>query len=178
MAGDIMRIRNAVGTLAATMLAASALVACSKDANTASTSAAVPRPKPAPAVKKGPSAEEQTAGMAAAPTLGKSSLPVDLKFELAERPKIGQALEINLALVSQIAGGPAAVQLAGADGLDASPGENQFDIPEVEAGEVYRHTLRLTPGSEGVLLVNLNVALKHDDVSDSKVFSIPVIVDR
>ena len=39
------------------------------------------------------------AGMAAAPTMGKSLILADLKFELEERPKIGQVLEINAAVV-------------------------------------------------------------------------------
>jgi hypothetical protein len=129
-------------------------------------------------VRKGPSVEELTAGMAAAPRQGKAVLPMDVKFELGDRPKIGQMLEINLALVPQITGGPASVQVTEPEGLDAAQGDNQFEIPEVEAGQVYRHTLRMTPSTDGVLLVNLTVALKHDEVSDSQVFSVPVIIDR
>ena len=116
--------------------------------------------------------------MALAPALGKSSLPLDMKFELADRPKIGQVLEINLAFVPQIAGGPVTVQVTDSDGLDAVQGDKQFEISEVEAGEVYRHTLHMTPTTDGVLLINLSVALKHDEVTDSKAFSVPVIVDR
>jgi hypothetical protein len=129
-------------------------------------------------VRKGPSAEELTAGMAAVPTLGKSPLPADLKFELAARPQKGQVLEIDLALVPKIAGGPATIQVSGSDGLDAAQGESPFEVPEVEAGEVYRHTLHMTPTADGVLLVNITVAFKHDEVNDSQVFSVPVIVDR
>jgi hypothetical protein len=87
-------------------------------------------------------------------------------------------LEINLALVPRVAGGPATVQISGADGLDAAQSDKQFEIAEVEAGEVYRHTLRVTPTADGVLLVNLTVLLNHDEVSDSQVFSVPIIVDR
>ena len=116
--------------------------------------------------------------MAAAPPLGKSLLPADLKFELAERPKIGQVLEINLALIPKIDGGPASVRLSGADGLDALQGEDDFEVADIAAGEVYRHTLHVTPTAEGVLLVNLQVSIKHDEVSDSQVFTVPIIVDR
>jgi hypothetical protein len=116
--------------------------------------------------------------MATAPTMGKSSLPADLKFELDQRPKIGQVVEINLALVPKVDGGPATVQASGSQGLDATQGDSPFEVAEVAAGEVYRHTLHVTPTMEGVLLVNLTVSLKHDDVSDSQVFFVPVIVDR
>jgi len=170
-------MRNAAIAAAAAIFAAS-LAGCGQDPKTPASSAAAPHIKAPAAAKKGPTAEELTAGMAAAPSVGKSVLPVEVKFELADRPKIGQMLEINLALVPQIAGGPATVQVSGDDGLDATQSDNQFEIAEVEAGEVYRHTVRMTPTADGVLLVNLTVSLKHDEVSDSQVFSVPVIVDR
>jgi hypothetical protein len=116
--------------------------------------------------------------MAAAPTMGKGPAVVDLKFELAQRPQIGQVLEINLALVPKFDGGPATLQVSASPGLDAVQGDTPFDLPEVAAGEVYRHTVHVTPSVEGVLLMSLTVSLKHDDISDSEAFSVPVIVDR
>ncbi len=50
------------------------------------------------AVKKGPTAAELTAGMVEAASQGKSQWPVQLKFELQQRPTVGQPLEINVAL--------------------------------------------------------------------------------
>jgi hypothetical protein len=176
MAGDIMRTRHAV---VAAICCCGWLASCSRDANPPpSAAAAAPRFKAPGPARKGPSVEELTAGMATAPTMGKSSLPADLKFELDQRPKIGQVVEINLALVPKVDGGPATVQASGSQGLDATQGDSPFEVAEVAAGEVYRHTLHVTPTMEGVLLVNLTVSLKHDDVSDSQVFFVPVIVDR
>jgi hypothetical protein len=163
---------------AALVLAAVSLAGCNRDSSQPAANGTTPRPKAPAPVKKGPSVEELTTGMALAPALGKSSLPLDMKFELADRPKIGQVLEINLAFVPQIAGGPVTVQVTDSDGLDAVQGDKQFEISEVESGEVYRHTLHMTPTTDGVLLINLSVALKHDEVTDSKAFSVPVIVDR
>ena len=175
MAGETMRKGYAA---AAVLWVAVSVAGCSQDSSAPATSSTTPRFKaPAPA-KRGPSVEEQTAGMASAPTLSKSTLPLDMKFDLAERPKIGQMLEINLAFVPQISGGPATFQIADSDGLDAAQGDSPFEIPSIESGEVYRHTLHLTPNTEGVLLVNVTVAVKHDEVSESKGFSIPIIVDR
>ncbi len=176
MAGDIMR--NKYAAFALCCCCAYLAASCSQDAPTPSPGNAAPRVKTPAPVRKGPSAEELTAGMAAAPTMGKSPSLADLKFELAERPKIGQVLEINLALVPKVDGGPATLKLSGSDGLDAAQGDSPFEIPEVAAGEVYRHTLHLTPTTDGVLLVNVTVTLSHDEVSDSQEFSLPVIVDR
>ncbi len=130
------------------------------------------------AAKKGPSAAELTAGMVEAASQGKSQLPVELKFDLRQRPTPGQAVEIGIAVMPQIDANPASIQIAGGDGLTVAPGANQIDLPAVEAGQVYRQSLKVTPTKEGVLLLNLTVSLQHDDTTESRVFSIPLIVDR
>jgi hypothetical protein len=101
-----------------------------------------------------------------------------LKFDLGARPKVGQSLEINLALIAQISANPATLQVNGADGLIVAAGANQFDIPSEEAGEVYRQTVSVTPTAEGVLLVGVTVLLKHDEITDQRAFSIPIIAER
>jgi len=163
------------------LLCAMALLsACNKDSGSAPASTAVVHVKPkVPAVtKRGPTAAEQTAGMVEAASPGKSQVPVELKFDLSQKPKVGQMLEINLALIAQVSASPATVQVSNADGLTVAPGANQFDIPSEEAGEVYRQTVNVTPNAEGVLLVGVTVSLKHDDITDQKVFSIPIIAER
>ena len=109
---------------------------------------------------------------------GKSSVPVELKFDIAQRPKVGQPLDIDLALIAQITASPATIQVSGADDVSVAPGTKQFDIASEEAGEVYRHTVNVTPNAEGVVLVSVTVLLKHDEVVDQRVFSIPIIAER
>jgi hypothetical protein len=36
----------------------------------------------------------------------------------------------------------------------------------------------VTPAVDGVLLLSLTVALKHDEISESRAFYIPLIVER
>jgi hypothetical protein len=174
MAGNtIQRSATAAGICVAAVLGA----ACQKEPGPAA-----PPNKPAPTVKaalpvkKGPTPEELTAGMVLAAPQDKSPLALDMKFDLGARPRVGQPLDINVALILQAAGGPASLQITNASGF-AAPEAGAIDIPDMEPGEVYRHTLKLTPRSEGLLLVGLTVSMKHDDVTDAKVFSIPVIVD-
>jgi hypothetical protein len=178
-----MRMAGTFGTTRIQVLllcAVALLSACNQDSGSPAASNAVARPKPkAPVVaKSGPTAAEQTAGMVQAANQGKSQVPVELKFDLGGRPKVGQALEINLALIAQIAASPATIQVSDADGLTLAPGTHQFDIPSAEAGEVYRQTVNVTPNAEGVLLLGVTVSLKHDDVTDQRAFSIPIIAER
>jgi len=181
--GDDMRMARTLGMTRIHVLllcAAALLSACNHDSGAPAASDAVARPKPrAPVVaKRGPTAAEQTVGMVEAAIQGKSQVPVELKFDLGARPKVGQLLEIDLALIAQIPASPATIQVSDADGLTVTPGTNQLDIPAAEAGEVYRHTVKVTPNAEGVLLLGVNVSLKHDDIIDQRAFSIPIIAER
>src|SRR5438552_3184118 len=174
MAGNtIQRSAAAAGICAAVALC----VACQKEpGRTTAASQPTPVVKPVAPAKKGPTPEEHTAGMVLAAPEDKSPLALEMKFDLSSRPKMGQPLEINLALIARDASGPASLQVTSATGF-AAPEAEAFNVSDVEPGEVYRHTLKLTPRSEGLLLVGVTVSMKHDDVTDSKVFSIPVIVD-
>ena len=163
-------------TLLGAVAVAVVLAACHKDTASAPVVAPAAKPKTAPISKAGPTAAEQTAGMVEAVSQGKSPLPVELKFELAQRPKVGQSLDLNLALVAQLAASPASIRLTGTDAVAVTDG--QFDIPTVEPGEVYRHAFKVTPSAEGVAVVGVTVSLKHDEITDTKAFSIPIIAER
>jgi hypothetical protein len=160
--------------------AAVAMAACNKDSDSAPAANAVShiKPKVPVAPKPGATAAEQTTGMVQAVGQGKSTVPVELKFDIAQRPKVGQPLDINLAIIAQIAASPATIQVTGADDVSVAPGANQFDIPAEEPGEVYRQTVQVTPNAEGVVLLGVTVSLKHDEIVDQRVFSIPIIADR
>jgi hypothetical protein len=152
--------------------------ACHGDSGTPAPAITVkPHVSVAVPVKNGPTAGELTAGMVEAATQGKSQLPVDLKFDLQQRPALGQPLDVNIAVVPQIDAGAAQIQIAG-DGFTVAPGTNPIDLPSVAAGEVYRQTVKVTPVTAGVLLLGLTISLKHDELTESRAFSIPVIVER
>jgi hypothetical protein len=130
----------------------------------------------ASAAKKRNTPEDQTAGMVAAVGLGKSTLPVVVKFELGSRPKAAEALAIDIAVVPQIAGQSLTVQVMPSDGLNIADVGPDLTLGAVDAGGVYRHHFSVTPGQAGVLLLDLNVSLKHDEMTESRVFAIPVFI--
>lgn len=160
------------------LCATAAVSACSKDTPAPASTAAPGAPLIAPEAKKGPSAAELTTGMVQAASAGKSQVPVELKFELTSRPKVGQPLDINLALISHIDAGAASLHVTAADGLNLGTEGTELDLPAAQAGEVYRHSLRVTPTAEGILIVGVTVSLKHDEVTDQRIFSIPIIAER
>jgi hypothetical protein len=156
--------------------ALAALVACHRDPSTTPAAKSPAHVKAPVAPPPGPTAQQQTAAMVEAATQGKSQVPVSLKFDLLQRPVQDQPLEIAIALLPQIAAGPATIEVSASDGLRLGTGENQIEFAEVETGQVYRHNVKLTPTAEGVFLLTLSVSLKHDQMADSRVFSVPIIV--
>jgi hypothetical protein len=176
MAGEKMMAGAKVLLLCAVVVVA----ACSKDPGSAPAARPATQIKPrAPAAPRpGATAAEQTAGMVQAASQGKSQVPVELKYDITQRPKVGQPLDIDLALVAQIAASPASIQVIGADDVSVVPSPNQFDIPSEEAGEVYRETVHVTPNAEGVVLLGVTVLLKHDEIVDQRAFFVPIIAER
>ena len=162
-----------------TLCTVAVLSACHQDSgDPTQPQPAAPHVKVPVAVSKGPSAAELTAGMVEAATQGKSQLPVKLKIGLKQRPMLGQPLDIDIAVMPQIDAGAADIQVTGGDGLTVAPGSNQIELAAVETGRVYRQVVTVTPSLDGVLLLGLTLSLKHDEVTDSRAFSIPLIVER
>jgi hypothetical protein len=153
------------------------LGACHRDSQQAPQAKAAPKVRAPDTAQRGPTQGEMTTGMVEAASQGKSQAEVSLKFDLLQRPMMGQPLEIAIALLPRMHASPATIAVTGGSGLQVAPGDDQIEIPSVEPTQVYRRSIKVTPTAEGVLFVSLNVSLKHDEVSDSRVFSVPIIVD-
>ena len=173
--GDYRRMKTA---RVLTLCTVGALGACHQDSGSPTKPQSAPHVRAPVAVKMGPSAEELTAGMVEAATQGKSQLPVKLKFGLKQRPMLGQPLDIEIAVMPQIDAGAADILVTGGDGLSIAPESNQFELAAVETGRVYRQIVKVTPALDGVLLLGLSITFKHDETTESRAFSIPLIVDR
>jgi hypothetical protein len=153
------------------------LAACHGDSNPATVPSGSAHAKESAAVKRGPTPEELTAGMVEAVTNGKSAVPVTLKFDLAERPTVGKPLEIVIAVMPQVTGA-ASLQVTSSEGLQLAPGVGTVNIPSVEPTQAYRVTINATPTADGVQLLALNVSLTHDELTETRSFSVPVIVSK
>ena len=159
-------------TLCALLLAAG----CQRESGDAQRPNPAIRKKAPVAAQRGPTAAELTAGMVEAATQGKSQAPVGLKFDLLQRPVQGEPLEIAVALLPGEPADPATVEVSGPESLQVPAADLKFEFASVEPAQVYRRSIRLTPTAEGVFLLTLTVNLKHDQLADTRVFSVPIIV--
>ena len=160
------------------LLAAVSLAACHRDQGGARALPAKPKTgvHAAAPSQAGETPQQLTAGMVEAVAQGKPQVPVDLKFDLPQRPVQGQPLEVAIALLPRVAAQSAKVAVIASDGLKIDPGEEQFQFPAIEAAQVYRHSIKVTPATEGFYLLTLSVSLQQDQTSDSRVFSVPILV--
>jgi hypothetical protein len=179
-----MRKLKRAGVLLSVLCAAcSSLLcaACSGENPAPALTASKPAParnKPVPEAKRGPTAEEQTAGMVLAVTYGSSDVPVRLKFALPQRPKIGQPLEVEIALLPQVPAESAEIEASVSDGLQLRSKDARELVADLHADGVYRHSIELTPTAPGVLFLSLDVTLKHDAATETRSFMIPVILEE
>ncbi len=153
------------------------LTACHGDSGEAPKAAAA-APKAAATVLKptpGPTAAEQTAGMVEASALGKSQLPVQLKFDLSERPVRGRPLTIALAVLPQLSADQASLEVSGSEALQvASPGTRSLGA--LEPAQVVRQSLHLTAAQDGIQLLEVKLTVHHDEQSETREFAIPLII--
>jgi hypothetical protein len=99
-----------------------------------------------------------------------------LKFDLPTRPEVGQPLEIVLGVLPHESASAASLKVSGSEGLQPAPGNTVIEVGAVDPTEAYRVTVMVTPTVEGVQFLAVDVGLKHDDVTDARSFSIPIIV--
>jgi hypothetical protein len=160
------------------LCAALLLAAChGNDSNQAPAAGVNNLPTKAPvAAKRGPTPEELTAGMVEAVGVGKSSVPVALKFDLPTRPEVGQPLDIVLGILPQEPASAASLKVSGSEGLQPAPGNAVVDVGAVDPAEAYRVSVTVTPTAEGVQFLTVDVSLRRDDSTDTRSFSIPIIV--
>jgi hypothetical protein len=128
---------------------------------------------PVQAAKPG---EEDMADMVAAASTTKTGIPVEVKFTLSQRPQVGQALDVNVAIVP---GTPApdslAVSFQVTDGLELVNGAELLTTDKPVEGAPLRHVIRVLPKRDGIFALTAVVSTGPANQSPSRTFSIPVI---
>ena len=158
---------NARATALLLVAATVALSSCSKSAQNANTAAdAVGKPSAAmPAHPK--------SNLVAAVSVGKPGAAVDLHFDLAARPKVGEALQIGLELTPRSAASQLHVSVVGNDGISVA-GSGELDGADRPAVDVaLKRSVSVTPQREGMFY--LSVFVETDD-GLTRSFAIPLIV--
>ncbi|HTP39531.1 MAG TPA: hypothetical protein VMI92_08135 [Steroidobacteraceae bacterium] len=106
-----------------------------------------------------------------------STVPIDLRFELKERPTLNAATDVELALVpdGNTAINHIRLSFQSVDGLDlANPDPVSYDKPE--PGVAITQNIGVVPRRAGVLYFTVTALIDNDDGSLSRSYTIPLVV--
>ncbi len=173
-----LRIASFVAVLASVAVAAG----CGKDAEqqVADTTgpAAPAAQQTAPPVAVDPAAAaaaEKLKHHATAVESGKSSAPVDLKYDVLAKPSVGQPFEVELAFVPRLPADKLEVEVTGIEGLTIV-GDGRFAFESVEAGEVYTAKVLAQADGSGLYYFGVSAQMITPVQTEARAFSIPVVV--
>jgi hypothetical protein len=125
--------------------------------------------------KTGPTVAEQTKGMAVASS-GKPTAPVDIKFDIKQKPATGTPVDVEIAFLPAMPADSLAVDLVPSEGLVMQVAENPLQIAGIEAGKIYRRTVTVTAPADGMYYLGIVATLKIAEQLQTRSFSIPLIV--
>ncbi len=112
----------------------------------------------------------------AVPSNKPSTLPVQVKFELKERPEVAQPLEIGLVIVPLSA---AVDRVSGAieadDGLELIEGATIAATDRPPEGVPIEHALKVLPRHDGIFTFRVKITVDAGGQTSSETYSMPVI---
>jgi hypothetical protein len=154
-----------------------ALVGCGNKAQDGtSTTMTRHKPRVETAVKKDSQAAyvAESSRMASAVVSGKTSAPVELRYELATKPAIGQPLEIELAFLPTAPADALEVAVSGMPGLTVASGE-AIKFEKVQSGETYTHKFLVQASGSGTYYVSVIAKMVSETRTEVRTFSVPVV---
>lgn len=152
---------------------AALLAGCSQSSSDAAKSAAAK-----PATRKALNAAgELSRNMVSAVAANKpSALPIQVKFELRERPYVGQPVELNLAIVPMSASVErVSGKVEGGDGLEVLEGAEIAATDRPAEGTPIRQLVKVLPHQDGILTVHAVVTVEAAGQTSSETYAIPLI---
>jgi hypothetical protein len=133
--------------------------------------------RPAPARKPPRPEDIVSPNMVAAVANSKeAAATVQVKFELAARPQVGQPLEVALVIIpvvgtlEQVSG-----KVEGEEGLDVVSGATIAPTDKPAMGTPIHHSFSIIPRRDGVFVLNAVIATQAGGQTQSEAFSIPII---
>jgi hypothetical protein len=105
-----------------------------------------------------------------------SSVPVQVKFELQDRPAVAQAVGVDLvivplsAAVDQVSG-----KIEADDGLDVLEGRDIAPIDRPQEGTPIDHTVKIRPARDGIYTLHAVITVVSGSDSSTETFLLPVI---
>lgn len=121
--------------------------------------------------------DELSRNMVSAVANKPSTLPLQVKFELRDRPDVGQPVELDLAIVPMSASvDRVSGKVEAEDGIELLEGSEIASAERPVEGVPIHHHLKVVPKREGIYTVRALLTVDASGVPSSDAYSMPVIV--
>ena len=105
-----------------------------------------------------------------------SALPIQVKFELRDRPQVGQPVELALAIVPMSASvDRVSGKVEGEEGLEVVEGAQIAPTDRPAEGTPIRQSVKVLPRQDGIFTVHVVVSVDAGGQTSSEAYAIPVI---
>lgn len=164
-------------TAAATVLAGVLVTACGggKDHEAAvAKSDAAKVTESAPATPPA-NADEKHERLAAAVTDGKTTAPVDMKYDVLSKPEPGEPFEVEMTFITRLPADKLELEISEAPGLTIVFGSTATFAP-VERGQSYLNKVLVQGDKPGLFYIGVIAKVSTKVQTETRAFAIPVVV--
>ena len=120
-------------------------------------------------------AAEKESRMATAVVDGKTTAPVDMKYDLPSKPGLGEPFEVELAFDTRSPADMLEVEITEAPGLTIV-GEKTLKFAPVEAGQSYTAKVLAKGDNPGLYYIGVVAKMSTKVQTESRAFAIPVVI--
>jgi hypothetical protein len=107
---------------------------------------------------------------------GKPAAGVDLYYEIAKRPSVGEPVDIEVRLISTVVVDKLEASVSGMDGLRiVSPADPNFTETGLAAGDELRRVITVVPETAGAFYASVVVKTDGETGVQARTFAIPLI---
>jgi len=176
MTATMQEWRTSSRLVAAMLMAAVGVAACGGKSGDDSIKAHAKKDKPVATTQPlRPVASDDDSRYATAVVSGKTSAPVDLKYDLSAKPTLGEPFEIELVFQPRLPADTLEIELTGMPGLVVGQ-QGVFKFEKVQAQTPYTQKVTVQADADGTYYVNVIARMITQVQTEVRTFSIPVVV--
>jgi hypothetical protein len=164
--------------LAGALVGATGLLAGCGGGEPASAPVASTKPAAAADASVDPAVAEATKRTTAALTVGRAVAPVEVRFAVGAAPRVGQPVDVELALITQVAVPTVRVDVRGAADVQVVDPAATVSLEKVQAGTLHTIPVRAVPARDGTTTLTVAVTLQQPTGPESRTFQLPIVVGR
>jgi hypothetical protein len=120
-------------------------------------------------------ASEKQSRLAQAVADGKTTAPVDMKYDVLSKPAVGQPFEVELAFEPRLPADTLDIEVTEAPGL-VLVGEKTARFAPVEAGQTYTAKVLVQGDSPGLFYVGVVAKMSTQVQTESRAFALPLVI--